>query len=189
MSFDASFSLNQGADFGATGGQIGPAAAGGGINLGGVSAIASLGSSVFGAIGAYRAGKAARKYSKKQAKQAERAGRMNASTIAINRRKLAGQQRAAFAASGVVATSGSPLDLMIDNYILGLIEESRALTDATYRAENIAMQGAVAQRAGVFSATQQLTVGLYTAEQRGLFSIKDNPVVQTGQTLLGALRN
>ncbi len=161
-------------------------AAGGGIGLGGITAIAGLGNSIVGAIAQYRASKAAKKYSKKQAAQAEKAGRMNAAAVAINRRKLIGAQRAAFGASGEVANSGSPLDLMIDNFILGLVDESRALSDASYRVSDINAQGAIAQRAAQFSAIRTATTGIVTAAQRGLFSIDHGPQSSGPLTVLGS---
>jgi len=153
--------------------------------VGAVSAVGGLLSSIGGAIGTYKANKRARKYSKRQAAQAEKAGRMNAAVHAINRRKLIGSQRAAFGASGVVANSGSPLDLMIDNYILGLVDESRALSDASYRAYDIRFATENAIERNTIGATRNLIGGLKAAGQQGLFSIKQNPVIQATQTLLG----
>jgi hypothetical protein len=152
---------------------------------GGISALAGLGSSIVGAISTYNAGKAQRDYSRRQAAQAAKIGRMNAATVAINRRKLIGAQRAAFAASGVVASSGSPLDLMIDNFILGIADEARALSDASYRVQDVRARGENEFRAGQASAIRQGFSGITTATTRGLFSIKSNPLVTDVQTVLG----
>lgn len=174
---DSSGGLPVGGFAGATGvsgnlaGSFGGAAAGAGISLGGITALAGLGSSVAGAIASYRAGKAARKFAKKQAAQQLKIGRMNASVVAINRRKLIGAQRAAFAASGVVANAGSPIDVMIDNFILGIVDESRALSDASYRAFNIQAGGELAFEAGARGAVSQLGQGVSQGFESGLFSI------------------
>ncbi len=152
-----------GAGLGFTGG----AAVGGG---GGLFAALPLILGAGNAIASYIGGQQSQDFSNQQAQNLEKAGQLNAAQVAVNRRKLAGEQRVAAAASGVVVSVGSPLDVMMDSFLLGLIEEVAVRFNFNSRAEAVRAQGRIAAEAGAFQAGQAVLGGILGAFDRGLFA-------------------
>ena len=101
--------------------------------MGALGAVAAVGGTVMQAYGKYKEGKdtaQAYKYNEavmqREQEMTQRSATMQKNQIARQQGKMAGRQHALYAKSGVVTTSGSPFEVMVDT--AGQYEMDKATT-------------------------------------------------------------
>jgi hypothetical protein len=140
---------------------------------------------IFGALDgvtAFIGGTQAQNFSNDQAAALERAGELNAAAAAFERRKLAGAQRVAAAVSGVDPGSGSAMDVIMESYLMGLLEQASIRFNFDSRADSIRAEGRILAQRGLAQGIQAGVAGILGSFERGLFASGDPDPDPAGST-------